>query len=77
MDCNDNKDLILFAIDQHLTDKDKRIVPVELLNIQRIAESPTELEKVQAIINTLEAELSKYGYHIWTSDQYIEKDTED
>lgn len=72
----ENNDLILFAIDQHLTNVDKRIVPVELLNLQRLVDKPTELEKIQGIINSLEAELSKYGYHIWMSTDYIKKDTE-
>lgn len=77
MDCNDNKDLILFAIDQHLTDKDKRIVPVELLNIQRLTEHETVLQDIKNIIKTLDAKLQDHGYHLWISNEYVEKDTED
>lgn len=72
----EEKDLILFAADLQLTDIDKRTTPVELLNLQRIAQYPTEMETVQGLINALAAELSKYGYHLWTSDKYIKKNTE-
>ena len=72
----ETKDLMLFAIDLQLADVDKRTAPIELLNLQRIAEYPTELETVKGLINNLNAELSKYGYHLWTSDKYIKEDTE-
>lgn len=72
----EEKDLILFAIDLQLADIDKRTAPIELLNLQRIAEYPTELEKIQRLIKNLNDELSKYGYHLWTSDKYIKEDTE-
>lgn len=70
------KDVKLFAIDQHLSNTNDRIVPIEFLNLQRIADYPTEMETVQGLIDQLEAELSKYGYHIWTSDEYIEETEE-
>lgn len=70
------KDVKLFAIDQHLSNINDRIVPIEFLNLQRIADYPTEMETVQGLIDQLEAELSKYGYHIWTSDKYIEETEE-
>ena len=71
----EEKDLILFAMDQHLSDINKRTTPFEFLNLQRVAEYPTELEKIQALVAELEEELSKYGYHLWMSNEYIE-DTE-
>lgn len=67
---------MLFAIDLQLADVDKRTAPIELLNLQRIAEYPGAIASVQDLINALAAELSKYGYHLWTSDEYIKKNTE-
>lgn len=71
----EEKDLILFAMDQHLSDINKRTTPFEFLNLQRLVDRPTELVKIQALIAKLEEELSKYGYHLWMSNEYIE-DTE-
>lgn len=67
---------MLFAIDLQLADVDKRTAPIELLNLQRIAEYPDAIAPIQEKINILAAELAKYGYHLWTSDEYIKKNTE-
>ena len=69
------KDLILFAIDKTQSDIKERIVPIAFLNLKNIPEQETG--PIQAAIKELADALAPYGYHMWTSREYVgDKKTE-